>query len=223
MYYTIELDWDPKVIGVKNGIYQVELEKKLYDPESYKLLNSFFHKEFTAKQEYPDFDFIFHFKELKSAKKTSLMGYSPNLNHCQFLLSIDALQIMKRFNIQHFKVYPAIIYDSQLQNTDNSYRMFYSVLQDWNVIDFKKTVFTSGGYGNNPIVEHSFDNENEFKSFNGILVVKTLSLSEDFDTSLDYFQTRLGGNFISEKLKITLEESNLTGMLFRNAIQVITK
>lgn len=222
MYYNIELAYDPKVIGVKNGVYQLELDKKLYDSKTYELLDSFFiSKEFSAKQEYPEFDFQFYFKKLKSAKKTSFMSFCPNLKHCQFLIRQDVLEIINRFNIQSFKDYPAIIYDSESENVDKTYKMFYSVLQDWDVVDFEKTIFTSGGFGNNPIIELKFSNENEIKSFNRITRLKSLALSKSFDSSLDLFQTRLGGNFVSERLKVALEENRLTGIMFSNEIQVI--
>ena len=100
--------------------------------------------------------------------------------------------------------------------------MFYSVFQDWNVIDFEKTIFTSGGFGNNPLLEHSFSDENEMKKFNEIVKVKTLALSKDFDTSLDLFHTRLGGVFVSERLKNVLAGNNLTGLIFKSDIQVST-
>ena len=58
-------------------------------------------------------------------------------------------------------------------------------------------------------------------NFNGITRVKTLALSNLFDKSLDFFHTRLGGNFVSERLKFALEEKNITGVIFKNNIQVL--
>lgn len=53
MYYNIRLEWDPKVIGVKNGIYQVALDNTAYQKKDYTLLESLFiNNEFTAQQEY---------------------------------------------------------------------------------------------------------------------------------------------------------------------------
>ena len=222
MHYNIELTWDPKVIGVKNGIYQVELDKNAYDQKTYSQLNSFFiSKEFSAQQEYPEIDFQFYFTQLRTAKKTSFMSFSPNLNHCQFLLKKNVLEIFNNFNIQRFKDYNTVIYDEVSEKSDNSYRMFYSVLQDWNTIDFTKTIFTSGGFGNIPLQEHSFSNGSEMKNFNGITKVKTLGLTNLFDFSLDYFHTRLGGNFVSERLKKALEVNSVTGVIFRNNIKLL--
>lgn len=222
MYYNIRLDWDPKVIGVKNGIYQVELDKKAYDKKTYTILDSLFISgEFSAKQEYPEVDFKFYFKKLKSANKTSFISFTPYLKHGHFLVHEKILEIFESFNIQHHKAFEAVIYDSPNENLDNNYRLFYCVLKDWEVIDFENTVFTSGGFGNNPKIEHKFSDENDMRKFNGIAKVKTLALSQSFDTSLDFFHTRLGGLFVSEKLKLALEENSATGIRFNNEVEVL--
>lgn len=223
MYYNLRLDWDPKVIGVKNGIYQVELDEKAYDKGTYVDLKSLFiGGEFTAKQEYPDVNFKFCFKKLKSAKKTDFISFTPTFNHGLFLVSEKVISVFKQFNVQPHKYFETVIYDSPTENLDSSYSLFYSVLQDWNVIDFNKTVFTSGGYGNNPIIEHSFTDENEMKKFYGITKAKILALSERFDSSLDFFLTRLGGLFVSEELKLELERNKLTGIKFTDDVKVLT-
>jgi hypothetical protein len=223
MYYNLRLDWDPKVIGVKNGIYQVELDKKKYDNKAYAVLVSLFiGGEFTAKQEFPEVDFEFCFNKLKSAKKTSFMSFSPSFKHVHFLVHKKTLELLKHFNIQKHKDYQAVIYDSLNDNLDNNYMLFYCVLQDWDVIDFEKSVFKSGGFGNNPEIEHKFKNENEMKDFKGIAKVKSLALTNRFDMSLDFFHTRLGGLFVSEKLKLELEKNNVTGIKFTDEVKVLT-
>jgi hypothetical protein len=223
MYYNIRLDWNPKVIGVKNGVYQVELDKRVYDKATYAQIDSLFiSNEFTANQEYPEVDFKFYFKKLKSAKKTSFMSFTPKLNHCHFLVQTNILELFKAFNVQHYKAFETIIYDPPMENLDNNYRLFYLVLQDWNVIDFENTVFTSGGFGNQPKIEHSFSDDNEMRKFNGITRVKTLALAKTFDSTLDFFHTRLGGLFVSEKLKLALEENNATGIKFTSEVQVLS-
>lgn len=222
MYYNIKLDWDPKVIGVKNGVYQVELDKRAYDKITYAQVDSLFiSNEFQANQACPKIDFKFYFKKLKSAKKTSFMSFTPNLNHCHFLVQTNILELFKTFNVQNYRGFEAVVYDSPTENLDNNYRLFYLVLQDWKMIDFENTVFTSGGFGNQPKIEHSFTDENEIRKFNGITRVKTLALAKAFDSSLDFFHTRLGGLFVSEKLKLALEENNATGIKFNNEVQVL--
>lgn len=222
MYYNIKLDWNPKVIGVKNGVYQVELDRKAYDKTKYQILDSLFiGGEFSAKQEYPELTFNLYFKKLKSAKKTSFMSFAPYFKHGHFLVNKQILELFGSFNIQRYKDYEAVIYASSNADIDNNYRLFYCVLQDWNVIDFKNTVFTSGGFGNSPKIEHRFLDENDLYNFNGITKVKTLALDKTFDKTLDFFHTRLGGLFVSEKLKLALEESGVTGIIFKNDVEVL--
>lgn len=222
MYYNIELEADPKVIGVHSGVYQAQLDEKAYDKERFKLLDELFlSNEYTPDQKIPEIDFTFYFKKLKSAKKTSFMSFSPNINHGRYLMDSKTIELFESFNIQHHKNFDAIIYDSKKEDFDNSYSLFYCVLQDWNVIDFNKTIFTTGGMGIAPLKEHQFADQNEYKSLNEIKHVKNLALNKDFDASLDYFITRLGGKFVSERLKNALESSGVTGIYFTNKIEVI--
>jgi hypothetical protein len=223
MYYNIRLDWDPKVIGVKNGVYQVELDEKAYDKKTLKELKSMFiGGDLTANQLNSKIDFKFYFKKLKSAKKTSVMSFTPYLNHCHFLANEDTYTLFERYSLQRHINFETVIYDSPNESLDNSYRLFCSVLQDWNVIDFDKTIFTSGGFGNNPKVEHAFADENDMRKFNGIIKVKTLALAKSFDSTLDFFHTRLGGLFVSEELKLELERNNVTGIKFTDEVKVLT-
>lgn len=149
------------------------------------------------------------------------MSFTPNLKHGHFLVHKKILELFESFNIQYHKDFEAVIYDSPTENLDNNYMLFYCVLQDWDMVDFEKTVFTSGGFGNNPKVEHRFKDENEMKTFNGITKVKTLALKKSFDKTLDFFHTRLGGLFISERLKIAIENSRSTGIVFSRKTEVV--
>lgn len=200
----------------------MELDKKNYDKKVYAQIESFFIKgELSTNQVYPDLDYKFNFKKLKSAKETNLMSFTPYLKNCHFLIDNITLELLKPFSIQGYKAYEVSVSDPSTQNLNSSYRLFYSVLQDWNVIDFEKTLFTSGGFGNNPIIEHKFKDENEMKAFKGIPKVKILALQKHFDKTLDFFHTRLGGLFVSEKLKLELEEKKITGVLFNNEVEVL--
>ena len=149
------------------------------------------------------------------------MSFTPYIKHGHFLVHKKTLEIIKTFNIQQYKCFEAVIYDSPNENLDNNYLLFYSVSKDWEVIDFENSVFTSGGFGNNPKIEHKFLDESEMRRFNGIVKVKTLALSKSFDTSLDFFHARLGGLFVSKKLKLALEENSAKGIKFNNEIEIL--
>lgn len=60
---NIELTWEPKIIGVKNGIYQVELDEGAYDKKTYAQIDSLFiRNKFSANQEPPEIEFKFYFR-----------------------------------------------------------------------------------------------------------------------------------------------------------------
>ncbi|MEQ8476341.1 DUF1629 domain-containing protein [Fulvivirga sp.] len=224
MYYNLRLDWNPKVIGVKNGIYQIELDKGAYSKKTYELIESFFITNSSEENRNITSQKVeFYFKKLKSAKKTNFISFSPNLNNCLFLVNNETRELFKNYKIQEHKFFQSRVYDSFEDNLDDSFQMFYSSAQNWAVIDFENSIFKSGGFGNNPEIEHSFRDENEMRSFNGITQVKTLALSQNFDDSLDLFRTRVGGLFVSEKLKLAIEENEMTGVKFKDDIKVYTR
>lgn len=224
MYYSLDTDSDPKVIGVRNGAYQVELDTKRYEKDVFAKLSAFFigGRQLATNKIYPDLDYKFYFKKLKSAKETSFMCFTPYLNNCHFLIDNNALELLKKFNIQKYKAYEALVYDTKTEIFNNNYRLFYSVIQDWNLVDFENTVFITGGFGSIPKHEYKFKDENEYKNFRGgITSVKSLTLTREFDTSLDLFYVRVGGLLVSEKLKLELEKNNLTGITFNNDVEVL--
>lgn len=108
MYYSIELAWEPEIIGVKNGIYQVELDKGAYPKNTYAQIDSLFISNIIAENnQAPEIDFRFYFKKLKSAKKTSFMSFTPYLSHCHFLVERNIFEIFKDFKIQAHKAFEA--------------------------------------------------------------------------------------------------------------------
>lgn len=47
------------------------------------------------------------------------------------------------------------------------------------------------------------------------------TLEKSFDSTLDFFHTRLEGLFVSERLKTALKESGAAGMVFRKEIDMV--
>lgn len=56
------------------------------------------------------------------------MSFTPYLNHVHFLIHNKVLDLLKDFNVQKYKDYEAVIYDSPTENIDNNYRLFFCVL-----------------------------------------------------------------------------------------------
>lgn len=86
---------------------------------------------------------------------------------------------------------------------------------------FSKSVFYTGGYGNIALTEHQFSNAEEMRNFRPFPQIKVLALNNEFDSKLDLFYSRIGGVFISEKLRSALEKNAFTGLEFDNSVEVI--
>ncbi len=221
-FYNIQLSHDPKIIGVKNGIYQVELIEKMYNSVTFSQFKNMFFNQNLEIDKIPSFEFEFYFRLLKGAKETDFISFCPHLNHCHFLINENIQDIFSNFKIQPFTLLNANIFNETKQTTLKKFRMFYSGFQSWEIVNFEETVFNYGGFGNIPISEHTFSNIDELKSFKGIPKLKVLSLTNKFDNSLDLFYSRLGGLFVSERLKISIENALVNGIVFNNEIKVIT-
>lgn len=221
MYYNIRLDWNPKIIGVKNGIYQLELDRKIYNKNLYKEIEKLFlFGELIPNEQLPEIDFKFYFKKLKSAKMTDFMSFTPYMKHCHFLINKSIKDLFNNFNIQQHNFFDSIIVDSFNEIINENYMLFHCPLQDWDVVDFSKSIFITGGFGNIPYTEIQFENENELKNFDGITKIKSLGLTDKFDKSLDFFHTRIGGLFVSKRLKLALEDKIVSGILFNNDVEI---
>lgn len=223
MYFKLELSSDPKVIGVRNGIYQVELMEKVFTKEYLKKLNAYFHpgSPWTLNEALPDFSVYFHFKKLKLTNETNFMSFCPHLSNCLFLIDDKSLKLLESFNIQSYQLYPSIISDPTNSEETHSYKMFFTLIQDWDIIDFSKSVFYTGGYGNIALTDHQFSNAEEMRNFRPFPKIKVLALNNEFDSKLDMFYSRLGGVFISAKLRSAMEENGVTGLEFDNSVEVI--
>lgn len=220
-FYNIKLSSDPKIIGVKNGIYQIELIEKMYESKTLSQLKNIFLNPNLGFHQLPSLDFEFYFKLLKSAKETDFLSFSPHLYNCHFLLKENVQEIFRNLNIQPFSFINSKIINEKKQSTNNNFKMFYTGFQSWEIVNFEDTIFISGGFGKMPIIEHVFSNHEELKSFNGILRLKVLTLTNKFDSSLDLFYSHLGGLFVSDRFKSAIENSNITGVLFNNEINVV--
>jgi hypothetical protein len=223
MYFKLKLSSDPKIIGVRNGIYQVELMEKVFTKEYLKKLDSYFHtgSSWTLKDALPDFSVYFQFKKLKLTKETNFMSFCPHFNNCLFLIDDRSLKLLESFNIQSHQLYPSIISDPINSEEIHSYKMFFALMQDYDIVDFSKSVFYTGGYGNVALTDHQFSNGEEMRNFRPFPQIKVLALNNEFDSKLDLFYSRIGGIFISEKLRSALEQNGVTGLEFDNSVEVI--
>lgn len=217
MYTLISMDAEPKVIGVQNGVYQVELDEKRYSKKDLKeLMDMLVIYPPSSTDVAPDLLWPLHFKKLKSAKLTSFMGYCPYFSHCPFLIDQKVVDILKEFKIQNHRLYPIHLYDQGQEITATKYYLLFMVFLDWDLVDYPKTVFYRGGYGDVPKVKYQFNTREEWYNSDdeGFLELEKLQLNHAFDSELDFFQVRSMGIFISNRLKRAFQENGVTGLVY---------
>ena len=104
-YYQISPDSEPEIIGVKNGIYQVEINKdEILKQQQFKEFITFF--KGNATEVYHNQDRISNFiippikgKMLKKAKVTDIMGYTQKISFIDYLyIVLNILTSLRNIN-----------------------------------------------------------------------------------------------------------------------------
>lgn len=216
-YYNLKLSSDPKVIGVNNGITQVEIKENLY-PDKIMYLNI---QDFFSGVDYwqkgktiPDFPIHIHAQVLTRAKLTDFLQFSPYLITCPFLMSQRVLNVFNQFKVQNYFTYPVTIYSKDYTVLSKSYYLFCCPYLDYSVFDFEQSSFYTGSHlrGKKPLYfKNVSDYVDYLKTVSPFVKASKLKLSAAFDTTLDYFSARIGGYFISEGLKDAIEILGFTG------------
>ena len=110
---------EPKIIGVNNGVYQLELnEKKLEKHKGFDLINHLFLESrkrdieaFNNSVKNLNLDIIFEFKKLKNAKITDVIGFSPFFFSCSYIISQRFVECLNQVEVKQseFKLFPVSI------------------------------------------------------------------------------------------------------------------
>ena len=223
LYYSFKTDYDPKVIGVKDGMSQVVIHPEEFaDLASYQELERFF--DFRTYWQRPDHtppnQFIIEYAKLRSkAKLTDFLGYSPFLMACPFMISGQAKAVFARHCITPSYLFDVFIYDKAGFVTSD-YSLFYCPLVGYEAVDFAKSRFRiNRALPFAPDWEYlTFPDHKTYEEFvdtkHRIPGIESLVMNETFDSGLDFFYCRLGRMFMSERLKSAVEEADLTGLLF---------
>lgn len=218
-YYILSVDVEPKVIGVRDGCAQAEIQRSGFkDKKAYDRIVAFLggYDSWTRVQDEPDFNFELQCVQMKkSAKQTDFMLFAPHLINCPFLVSEKAKILLDSFKASSHKFYNADVYtkDGSLLN----YYLFFCRSLDYRVINFSKSLIFDGLIPGpaSPVSTHkklNISSASEYKKLakDSIVSIKKYVLNDDFDKSLDLFV--LGANvFISEKLRDKIFCSDLLG------------
>lgn len=166
-YYQIGMTAEPKVMGVTNGIHQIEINKKaMHQDDVFKEFLNFFsthNTEFWKKQEeirnikIP----VIKAKLLKKAKVTDIMGYTENISFLNNVYSEKYINILNAFNIGN-----STTFEVAIENVSKKYYMLYIETIPYEEINFEKSILYTGYKPRNFKVEyHKINNYEEFREF----------------------------------------------------------
>lgn len=210
MYKIVSLSSEPSVIGVKNGVYQVELndKKSFLNKEERTYYENYFNGDFNSfvlenftKNKSKEITELIYFP-LKKAKETDFVRFSPNEMGLNFLASRKVINIIEQFSLPEYIKIPA-----KINGFKNDYCTIGFPIVTKDLINFPKSKF----YHRIKKVELNNLSNEDYKKVAGALV-KTLSLelaNKSYTKDIIYLQGQ--GLFFSNSLISKLEEESVIG------------
>lgn len=123
MFRRITNSSQPKVIGVNNGIYQVELDEKYLKDKFYNQLTQTNVKEFSKhRDEIFNLDITLKGKLLPKANVTDLMGYTPHFFGFHYLISQKVANCLKEENVSKEEYH---LLKVDIKGLDEDYYLLY--------------------------------------------------------------------------------------------------
>lgn len=217
MYKIVSPSSEPSVIGVNNGVYQVELdekksflnrdEKKYYESYFNGNFNSFILENFKTIDNNKITELLYF--PLKKAKETDFVRFSPNEMGLNFLISQNVADIFEKFSITNYVKIP-----TKVSGFSKSYYAVGFPIVTEKSIDFynskfyhiiKKNLFTN----------LSFE---DYKKISGTLVkASEIKLVENRSLS-DIVNLQGQGLFFSDALISELNNNDIIGIEVGNTI-----
>lgn|GEM_PF-1011469 len=215
-YYHLFVSCEPEVIGVNNGFSQGNIiwNKFNYNESENRIMNYFSINKFIKNNQVIEpIDFTFEYVEAeKKAKMTDFFLFSPMLFGVRHFVTKKVVDLLNNFNLPLHKFIPVNIYQ---QGKRYEYYAFYIATHyREDSINFSESIFYDGTeYGEKTFVK--LDNVEEYRNYKGLKKFSQIKFNENFDTSLDLFDMIWGLHYISEKLKLAIEQAKLTGIVIR--------
>lgn len=165
-YYQISLDVE--VTGVKNGIYQIEIDKpKMENDIVYQeFINFFSYKNSDIWQEQDKIN-LFNIppikaKLLKKAILTDIMGYTPSISFLKYVYSKKYIDIIKSFNLDQHSTFEIVI-----ENVLEQYYMMFIKTIRLQEINYEKSKVITGYSVTNNVKYHDIKSSEEYRQFLG--------------------------------------------------------
>jgi hypothetical protein len=237
LYHNFKLELDPKIIGVRDGMTQADIYPKGFvDQARYRDMETFLGYENYWRRERHEpplshdlpRSFVIEYAQLRRhAKLTDFLDFGAPFTACPFMLSAQAREVFNNASIQHHYYLSSCIYDQQKALVTEEYQLMYCPFLGYEMIDFGNSRFrTNRSLPAAPHWEyHTFADLTEYEAHNNsrrkMAEVASLVMSDTFDAGLDFFQCKIGGMFMSERLRNAVEAAGLTGVYFPDKTEVL--
>jgi len=225
-YYQISVSPEPKIIGVSNGVYQVEIHEKSIEKDhkyyeftkwfDYKNPNFWENQDKVSTLETPSVKG----KMLKKAKLTDIMGYAPEYHGLHDVYSQKFVDILKSFNSEKFN-----LFDFDIENVPEKYYfMFVKTIPTHDIIFDRSLIYTGHKMTDN-LKYHKIDGYQEYRSFKTTTPLarfeKIAIPSNHYGKDLISIQPAVN-LFCSERLVDFLLDCKITGLqvAYNNSIQL---
>ncbi|NVO86601.1 hypothetical protein [Hymenobacter terrestris] len=206
--YKLTLPSDPKVIGVRNGIMQVEI---CDDAFLAAVRSAPFNETEGVFSDPAKALAITGLRVVPRAKLTDVLSFGPMLYGFPFLVKRKTLALLSAFHTRITHVFPVALNPDE--HGLNAYSLVRFQRLDLDCIDYARSTFYTGSPLLGNYQQHRFSNHAAFgEAFNSFLALpEHLVLAPHVDRTLDLFY--LGsGLYVSERLKKALEQEKTTGI-----------
>lgn len=199
--------WDPEVLGVNNGIYQLEFDESVFNNKSESddfFLN--FPRDITKPITKP-----LNFTLLKKGKINDIMRYAPILKPAPYIVSEKFIEVLREFDTLPYSLEPVSFLNVKVDMKYFLFRYTYSDLSDFNV----KRIIAYLGITKNSRRYYEFSDLSEFQLFNNknkMCQIEKIEFSLQDSKVKDYVKLIKPGDMISESLANGLIERGVTGV-----------
>lgn len=218
-YRLARISPEPSIIGVTNGLYQMEIVKKNF-PNN-KLFDQFilsFESPESISKESKSLITSLDVKLLKKARITDFLGYSPILTRVPFVVSRKCLDVLTKFSLKNYNVIEVEFIDNE---ADKNY-LFWYPYSDLETINFKESIIYSGGS-----LKHHKRLYHQVSDYNEYLALADKYLYLDFEKmvmnkheenyDLIWFWNLGRSMFFSPRLEKAIADSGLSGLEFADS------
>lgn len=199
--------WEPKILGVNNGIYQLEFDEGVFNNEGEGddfFLN--FPRDIKKKISKP-----LNFKLLKNGIINDVMSYAPILMPAPYIVSEKFIEVLREFDILPYSLEPVNFLNVNVDMKYFLFRYTYSDLSELNI----ERITAYVGITKNSRKYYDFSQISDFQTFNNIYKmcqIQKIAFNLQDNRVKDYIKLIKPGDMISERFADRLIEKGITGI-----------